>query len=176
MGRDRIPLLLISGPVGVGKSSVGNELSEILLEIAVPHTFIDFDNLAATHPHPSGDRFGTRLALANLRDVWRNCAAAGSRNLIVAAVVEDREFVDDLARVVPGADVVVCQLRATTATLETRVCARELGSARTWHLERAVELARLLERAPVDLRVGTDDRSLRDIAAEVAGAVQWNGD
>ena len=91
MAAIRLPLLVISGPVGVGKTTVGNELSTSLERRRVAHTFIDLDTLAETYPRPPGDRFGNRLALLNLRDVWINCAAAGSRNLIVARVVETRD-------------------------------------------------------------------------------------
>lgn len=88
MAEIALPLLVISGPVGVGKTTVGNEVSNVLNRQGIAHTFIDIDSLAETYPRPPDDRFGNRLALLNLRDVWANCVAAGSRNLIVARVVE----------------------------------------------------------------------------------------
>lgn len=109
---ERVPLLLISGPVGVGKTSVGFEVSDLLCEQGVAHTFIDWDQLRYTYPRPVGDRFGNQLGMKNLRDVWRNAVAAGWRNLIIASVIETWADVEDIRQVVPGADVVVCQLRA----------------------------------------------------------------
>ena len=103
-----VPLLIISGPIGVGKSSVGSEVSDLRDEQGVAHTFIDLDQLRYTYPKPVGDRFGTQLGLANLRDVWRNCAAAGSRNLVIASVVEDWDDVENIASVIPRAQPIVC--------------------------------------------------------------------
>ena len=78
MATNPIPLLVISGPVGTGKTTIGNEVSSSLERQGVAHTFIDMDTLAETYPRPPDARFGDRLALLNLCDVWANCAATGS--------------------------------------------------------------------------------------------------
>jgi DNA polymerase III delta prime subunit len=169
-----IPLLLISGPVGVGKTTVGNEVSSSLERRGVAHTFIDMDALAWTYPRPPDDRFGKKLALLNLRDVWTNCAAKGSHNLIIARVIETRQDVEQIERAVPGARSLVCQLRANDETLIDRVRTRELGSGRDWHEARALELARSLQnKAPADFVVDTDGRLVSDIADEIVGQVEW---
>ena len=169
-----IPLLVISGPVGVGKTTVGNEVSTSLERRGVAHTFIDLDTLAETYPRPSDDRFGARLALSNLRAVWINCAAAGSRNLIVARVVETRGELEDIQQAIPGSRPTVCQLRASDEMLIDRVRIREVGSGRDWHEVRALELAQSLQRrAPADFVVDTDDRSVPQIADEIVGQVEW---
>ena len=174
MAKTPLPLLAISGPVGVGKTAVGNEVSNALNRRGVAHSFIDVDALAWTYPRPPGDRFGNRLALLNLRDVWANCAGSGSRNLIVARVVERPRDIEEMQRAVPGSRPVVCQLHASDATLIQRVRARELGSGRQWHETRALELAESLRRtAPADFHVDTDGRSLLDIADEVVGRIEW---
>ena len=171
----RVPVALISGPVGVGKTTVGEELSEQLARANVPHTFVDFDQLRYTYPHPADDRWGNRLGLANLADVWRNCAAAGSQNLVLSYVVEETDFLNELAAAVPGADVTCIQLSAEVATLHERLRRRELGSGLQWHLDRATELSRLLQlaRTPADHRIATDGRSIADIAADVRQRVAW---
>lgn len=169
-----IPLLLISGPVGVGKTSVGEEVSSALKRRGVAHTFVDMDCLAATYPRPSDDRFGTRLALLNLREVWANCMAAGSRNLIISRVVETQHEVEDIQHMVPNSRPVVCLLRASNLTLVERVRARELGSGRSWHEERAIELAESLEKsAPADFVIDTEGRPLSEIADEVVAKIDW---
>ncbi|MBE9028535.1 ATP-binding protein [filamentous cyanobacterium LEGE 11480] len=58
-----VPVLIISGPVGVGKTSVANAVSEELIHHAIPHTFVDLDQLRYTYPRPIGDRFGSQLGL-----------------------------------------------------------------------------------------------------------------
>src|SRR5687768_15798886 len=73
----RVPTLWISGPVGVGKTTVGYEVSTLLDRDGVHHTFVEYDVLAQTYPAPPGDRFNTRLSLRILVDLWRHASAAG---------------------------------------------------------------------------------------------------
>lgn len=169
-----IALLVISGPVGVGKTTLANELSELLERRGFAHSVVDLDGLAATYPRPADDQFGSRLALTNLREVWANCAAAGSRNLIIARVIETRHQLAELECCIPDSKAVVCQLRASDQTLIDRVKARELGTGRDWHVARALDLARSLQRsAPADFTVDTESRPLPDIAKEIAARVEW---
>lgn len=172
-----VPVLLISGPVGVGKSTAAGELSESLAAAGTPHTFIDFDNLRHTYPRPADDPWGDGLAFTHLSAIWSSCAAAGSRNLVVATVVETQSFVDRIGEVVPGAHIVTCQLDASLATLAVRVRSRERGSGLDWHLRRAGELAAILKgaEAPCDVRIDTEDRSVVDVAAALFAAVEWRG-
>lgn len=169
------PVVLISGPVGVGKTTVAQELSELLERSSIPHTFIDFDNLRATYPRAADDRWGNRLALDNLSEVWLNCSRAGSKNLIIADVVETRQFLREIQTAIPHAQLVTCQLSASVAELENRVRRRELGSGLEWHVKRSAELAGILERAdvPCDFRIVTDGRSVAEIAGDMVDLVPW---
>lgn len=175
MADAKTPVVLISGPVGVGKSTVGEAVSDCLAHQQIPHTFIDFDQLRNTYPKPADDRWGDRLGLRNLADVWRNSAEAGARNLIIAYVVEYPSFVQQVRATVPQSTVITVQLTATVETLQQRVRQREIGAGLDWHLNRAAELARLLKHpeTPCDLRIQTDGRSVSDIAAEIVGGVAW---
>ncbi len=168
-----VPAVVISGPVGVGKTSVGCELSELLCLRGVMHTFVDFDALTQTFPRPRDDRFGTRLGLANLAALWGNARAAGSRNLIIARVIENDSELADIGAVVPGARMQLVRLEAPAAVLVRRVAQREPGSARDWHVQRALQLARSLPHGPVARCVVDAHRPLGEIAAEVAAAVDW---
>ena len=169
-----IPLLVLSGPVGVGKTTLGNEITAILEARGVPHSFVDLDGLAQSFPRPPDDPYGSRLALANLRDVWANCVATGSRNLILARVIETQQQLDLIRDCIPGSRPVLCQLRASDRTLVARVESRELGTGRDWHMARTLELARILETsAPADFSVDTEDRNPQDIAGETVSRVAW---
>ncbi len=169
------PIAVISGPVGVGKTSVAEKLSEVLAERQTPHTFIDFDQLRYTYPRPAGDRCGNTLGLKNLTDVWSNCSQAGAKNLIIANVIEDNSFLDDLRRAIAGASITTIQLSADVAVLEARVRTREIGSGLDWHIKRSAELAEILTGSgvPCDFRITTDGRSVSAIASEIAGLVDW---
>jgi hypothetical protein len=170
-----IPLLLISGPVGVGKTTIGGEISNILVGRQISHSFIDMDGLADTHPRPKRDRFHKQLALENLRDVWKNCQAAGSKNLIIPRVIEASSNIDEIAEVIPFASITICQLNASDATLIERVARHETGAGRAWHEERSLELARILKGpVPADFRIDTDCRGPVDVAQEIVEHVKWN--
>ncbi len=167
-------LLIISGPVGVGKTSTGNEVSGLLNSHKMAHSKVDLDALAETYPRPAGDRFGTRIALLNLRDIWTNCSASGSRNLIIPRVIETEEDVRKIKQAIPGARVTVCQLRAQDETLIERVRMREKGARRKWYEKRSHELSGTLAKsAPSDFTVDTEQRSIPDIAEEIFRRVQW---
>jgi len=161
-------LLILSGPVGVGKTTVGHEMSERLAHLAIPHTFVDLDALAQTYPRPDGDPFGTGLALRNLTQVWSNGRAAGAQILIVARVVETGGDVAAIERAVALSPAMVCQLQASEQTLVDRVARREVGAGLERHRKRALELARsLASSGPADFTVETDHGALADIADDV---------
>jgi hypothetical protein len=169
-----IPVLLITGPVGVGKTSVGAEVSALLEQAAVPHAFVDMDHLRWCPPAPPGDRFNVALGLRNLAAVAANYRAAGAERLVLADVLEARA---DLARyeaAIPGAALQVVRLRASVETLTGRVRQRETGDGLAWHLHRTAELAAQMERGKVeDVVVETDGRSVAEVAQAVLARCGW---
>ena len=63
-----VPTIIVTGPVGVGKTTVAQEMGLLLLDAKVPHANVDFDQLTACYPRPTDDdRWGTKLGLANRR-------------------------------------------------------------------------------------------------------------
>ena len=169
-----VRVLLVTGPVGVGKTTVALEASDLLEAAGVPHAVIDVDALSWCYPTPVNDPFNNRLALRNLRCVWANFAAAGAVRLILARVVETRDELGAFREAVPGAELTVVRLRASNETLLRRVAGREVGSHREWSLNRAVELARLMDHQAVeDHLVDTDGRTVTDIATEVLRRANW---
>jgi len=169
-----IPLLIVSGPVGVGKTSSAQEVSNVLVARSVSHTLLDLDCLARTYPREAKDRFGSKLMLTNLRSVWRNCVAAGSKNLVLARVIENETDKDAIAECIPHAVTVVCRLQAHNETLVSRVRKREIGTRAQLHEQRSLELAASLnDGAPTDFLVDTDGKSIADVANEIVGKISW---
>lgn len=173
--KSSIPILLISGPVGVGKTAVGNEVADILEREGIPHTFIDFDQIRYTYPRPDDDPWGNRLGLQNLAGIWSNCSQAGALNLVVSYVVEESSFIDSLRQFIPEGRVSVVQLSASMETLTSRLRRREIGSGLDWHINRAAELSSILvdDSVPCEHRVVTDGRAVIDIAEDIVSRVQW---
>lgn len=170
----RVPVLLITGPVGVGKTAVLNEVVELLRATAMRFTAVDLDALSYTFPAPPRDHFRNEVIFRNLAILWRNARASGTERLVLARVIEDREELARYRRAIPGADITVVRLRAPIRTLQRRVRGREIGLGRAWGVERAAELARIMERTrPEDILIETDGRTVRAIARDVLDRVGW---
>ena len=169
-----IPVLLITGPVGVGKTTVALEVSTLLERAAVRHACVDMDSLRWCYPSPLHDPFRVTLGLQNLAAVWANCQAAGAERLVLASVIESRDELAGYQAAVPGAAILVVRLRASVATLTDRVARREVGAGHEWHLRRAAELAAQMDRDRVeDIVVETEGRSVPTVAREVLARSAW---
>ncbi len=169
-----VPTLIVTGPVGVGKTRVAYEIANLLEEVALPHACIDLDTLRSCYPRPPQDRFNLALGLKNLGVIWENCRLAGATHLILADVVESPGERADYQLAVPGAAITIVRLRATIATLTARVGGRETGSGLDWHLRRAAELAAQMDRDQVeDFVVETDGRAVTTIAHEIIDRCGW---
>lgn len=170
-----VPILFITGTVGVGKTSVAGEVSEQLDKAGVAHAFVDIDSLRWCYPRPPHDRFRTELAMKNLAAVWRNFQAAGATYLVLADVLESRDELERYRAAVPGAEFLVVRLRAEPHTLASRVQTRELGSGLEWHRQRTAELAEQMDRSQVeDMLVDTEGKSIMTIAREILERSKWS--
>lgn len=172
--RTRVPTILVTGPVGSGKSTVATEIGRVLEKLDIPHAVVDFDQLTESRPRPADDRFGTRVGLTNLAAVWKNYADAGAERLVIARVIESKDDLAGFRQAVPGADISVVRLRASVATLQARIRHRETGGGLNWHLDRAGELAELMDSAHLeDVLVETEGRDPQTIAREIVARVGW---
>ena len=170
----RVPLMVITGPVGVGKTSVAAAVSDLLDRVGVAHAMIDLDHLRWCSPSPTDDPFRLALGLRNLAAVWANYRAAGAARLILADVVESRAELAGYRTAVPGAAIVVVRLRASLPTIGRRLAGRDVGASLESHRQRAAELARQMERDRVeDLLVDTEGKSAEEVAREVVTRGNW---
>jgi hypothetical protein len=160
-------VLVVTGPVGVGKTTIAWEMTAALDERGLPFGFFDPD---AIHFRPvqDDDPFGSRVWLAALETAWPLMAVD---RLIVPVVVEERAAAE---RLIPGAAVAIARLTASPATIDKRVRSRELGAGLDWHLARAQELEAHWREHPVeDFLVDTEGRDVRDVAVEVLTRSGW---
>ncbi len=171
--RATVPVLIISGSMGSGKTAVLSEVSDLLVEADVAHAAIDLDWLSIMHP-PQGQH-GERLMFANLAVAWPVYAAAGAERLVVARVVEDRSELHQYREAVPGAEPVVCRLEASIDTMQERLRCRDPGMFQAQGVARSAALADILWRSgaedfTVDNGAG---RSITDVANEVLSRAGW---
>ncbi len=163
-----VPVLIITGPVGVGKTTVASMVSELLEQAELAHACIDIDALRWHYPRLPGDPFSSQLAMKNLAAIWINFQEYGATHLVVADVIETRDELDRYRAAIPGAEIFVVRLRASLEMLAQRVRRREIGSGLEWHLARAPVLAAIMERNKVEnLLVETDGKAVIEIAKEI---------
>lgn len=139
-------VLIITGTVGVGKSTVADEIYETLKMKHEPVALINLDEFGYAAPHPENDRFNRGLQLKNLAVTWPNYAELGIRSLIIPCVIETQDDLEAFHQALPDAQVFVVQLNATLATIESRIKSRLMGGSLEWHLQRARELQEITTR------------------------------
>jgi DNA polymerase III delta prime subunit len=170
-----VPVLLVTGPVGVGKSTAAAEAARLLREANVPHALVDLAWIGQSWPVPDDDPWHERLAHRNLACTWANFRDAGADRLILCRVLEDRSLLRAVAEAVPGAEVTVVRLRAPLPVLQARIRSREAGDP-GWFLQAAAHTAEALEHARVeDHVVDNQHRPVADVAGEVLRLVGWLG-
>lgn len=168
------PVLVLTGPVGVGKTAVAEALSSLLNEMGIAHAVIDMDWLRWCYPSPKHDPFHTALGLQNLAAVWANYRAVGAGRLILVDIVEARAELTAYQAAILNARILVVRLHAGLATILRRLEGRESGASLTWHCQRAAELARQMEEHAVeDLLVQTEGKTVGEIAREVLIQTRW---
>jgi hypothetical protein len=169
----RVPVLLLSGPVGAGKSTVGATASELLREVNIPHALIDLAVIGQCWPAPNDDPWNERIIHRNLACMWSTFQQAGASRLILCRVLEAWSLLGQVIDAVPGAQVTVVRLRAPIAVLHARLRQREPGDP-SWYLDAATYLADTMERSAVHHHVVDNaSSSPREVAKEVLGLAGW---
>ena len=176
---DNAEVLLIGGRAGVGKSTVGWEVSALLRADGVPHAVIEGDFMGQVHPAPEGDPHRTKIVERNLAAVWANFAELSHRRLIYTNTLSVMPAMTGVFQRAMGADVRMVRvlLTASDRTVSERLVHRERGSELEHELRSSLHKARLLdEQVPPDtVRVASDGRDVVDIAREVVAATGWVG-
>ncbi|MCE7004016.1 hypothetical protein LWC34_14420 [Kibdelosporangium philippinense] len=163
-------VLLIGGPSGVGKSSVGWEVAALLKQRDVPHCFIEGDTMDQIHPAPPGDPHRSAITERNIAAVWANYAAVGQTRLIytnTVSILEAPMIVRAMGE--PETRVMCVLLTASEETVRERLTGREIGSELDWHIERSAKMARRLDaQAPEEtVRILTDGLTVEQIAEDI---------
>jgi hypothetical protein len=160
-------IVLVTGTVGVGKSTVGFAVAERAAAGGISAAFLDVDELSRLWPAPDDDPFRDELILANLRAIVPNYESAGASLLVLAWVIEDAADLAVLERTL-GSSVTAVRLLCPATVVETRLKNRHRGPASdglAWHLQRAPELAAIQEHLALPVIDAT--RTVDEIADAV---------
>jgi predicted ABC-type ATPase len=163
------PALVLSGPPGVGKTTVGWRVFDRCIDLGHAPAFVDLDLLGAAWPSPDDDPHQSRLKASNLAVVWSNYLRAGSRQLIIAGVVENQEERQRLQEAT-GGPVTICRLDAPDGELAQRIHhrGREGGDSLDQLVRRASELSAQLAADDIsDYAVSTAGRTVDEVAGQV---------
>jgi DNA polymerase III delta prime subunit len=168
----RVPLLLIIGPPGVGKSSTARQVGRLLVDARIKFAYVDRDDFGV-------DGLLDTEPLLDLQPILLSRVAAGAQRLLVAWRIESAVELARFRSALPWADITVCRLRAETGELLDRIAGKQ-RSFQCLHLQSiALEQALRLEgQACADVVLATDDappqvvadRALRQWATAVPSA------
>ncbi|HKE83197.1 MAG TPA: hypothetical protein VKB50_05570 [Vicinamibacterales bacterium] len=175
---DDIRLLLITGTMGAGKTTLMAEASDVLIERRVVHAAIDLDALGIGLMPPSEaadidqradgkPRSLEDLMYRNLALVWQNYRSAGVTKIVVAAAI-DRRDLPFLQAALDRPDTTICRIRAPLSVMQDRVRLREPGLFQTKGIKRVAELEALLDQAAIeDFTLTNHEQSITDLAVEM---------
>jgi hypothetical protein len=168
----QVPVLLLTGPIGVGKTAVLHEADALLVAAGAGHASVELEEIARCWPDATKSS-RSRLVYGNLAALWRNFAAAGASRLLLAALVEDRSELRLVSEAVPGATITVVRLHAPLPVLEKRIHRREPAST-VGEIDGARWWTRHLDQVrPEDHLVETEGRAVCDVAREVLRLAGW---
>jgi predicted kinase len=166
-----IRLLIISGSMGSGKTTVLAEASAILLTSGIAHAAIDVDAVAMGHI-PTAD---TSLVYRNVAALWSNYLAAGVTRILLAEPIDTRDKGERFRDAIGATEVVVCRLRADLDTMQYRVRAREPGMNQQTLVNNVADLEESLDRESVEgFSVANDGgRTVAQVAREMLSRAGW---
>jgi predicted ABC-type ATPase len=184
-------VLLLCGPAGVGKSTIGFQLYLRSLRDGLTAGYIDLDQIGFLAPPADGDPANHRLKAANLAAIWRTYHSAGARHLVTTGPIEDQAGLQTYIAALPSATVTACRLHAGPAELTRRIMTR--GEGGSWPQpgdplrgQPASHLSRVAEQAAADaqaldstylgvIRIDTDGHTAGEAADLTAAATGWPG-
>jgi adenylylsulfate kinase len=169
--------LLVTGAMGVGKTSVIEELAELLEDLGFAYAAIDLDWIGwfgapgRTDDEGPGHRV-TDVLLRNLAAVVHNYLDAGVTRFLLARSMREREEVEDMAAVL-GMPLTIVRLTLPFEEIERRLGAA-VTSGRAEDLAQAKRWLAGAHGEGFEDAVVANDRSIAVVAGEILELLGWN--
>lgn len=167
----RSEALVITGPCGAGKSTVGFACLTLLGAEAVRAAMVDAE-LVYLSTAPADDPHNEAIAEQGLAAVYRVYHDAGIRRLLLPRVLLYPRQLELVARAVPDSTLTTAWLDVSDSVLAQRLEARESGDSVRSHVDRARAVKESGMRELADLRVD-GEREPQQIAADLLTHLQW---
>jgi adenylylsulfate kinase-like enzyme len=184
-------ILLVCGPTGVGKSTVGFQVYVRTVRAGLTAAYIDLDQIGFCRPAPADDCGNHKVKARNLASMWRAFRDLGAQCLIAVGPIENAAVARSYVAALPAASVTLCRLHADDTELTRRIMLRGQGGGSwpqpgdplagqpTAHLrqiaESAVTAASVLDRALIDTpRLDTTTLTVGE-AADATWLFGWRG-
>jgi cytidylate kinase len=165
-------LLIITGSMGAGKTTVLAEASDILALRHITHAAIDLDALGLAHLSSAASN--DNVMYRNLQAVCKNYASLGVTRLLLARAMEERAELEVCRDVVLATNTLVCRLTASIEAMKQRVKMRESGVSQREYVARVAKLNVILDRARLeDFIVVNENRSVTEVAHEMLFKAGW---
>ncbi|MCW6009913.1 ATP-binding protein, partial [Micromonospora sp. CPCC 205371] len=166
---DRVPVLWLCGPPGVGKSTVGWRMFDQLSGAGVAVAYVDIDQLGMCYAPPTADEYAPdpsrsdpgryRMKSNNLAEVLANFQSAGAQCVVVSGVTDPDHGV--AADRYPHAALTVCRLRGSHDELRRRLAGRSRPGD---DVDGTLRYADVLDRADHgDLTIDTTGLSVDEV-------------
>lgn len=170
-GTDPVRLLIISGSMGAGKTTVLGEASNMLAAADIPHAAIDTDAMLDHVPGTHGDE----LRYHNLAAVWENYRPLGVTRLMLCTAVISLGYYQALQRAVHADEAIVARLRADLHTMRDRVRLREPVSNQRELIENVDRVEATLDRDGIeDFTIRNDGtKPIPTLTRELLIAAHW---
>jgi hypothetical protein len=168
--------MLLTGTVGVGKTSVLVEIGEALARADAAYAIVDLDWLAWLRPSVQSGASVQGVLATNLRLVTSSFRAAGVESLVLARAVRRADEVATIRDALGPSAFTVVRLVASPEVIASRLAGRDRGAQLAEHLAEASAFAAEAEAERIgDVLVSTDERSVEWVAQAVLAGAGWSG-
>ena len=170
-----VPIAVVTGTIGVGKSTVAAAMSELLHERSIRHALIEVDSLGEVYPAPDPkDPYSNDLAMTILEHIWPVYLGARITRAVVTMTLENQQELEDLLTAMDSPPATVVRLTASEETRRQRIQAREFGNLRELFLEKTSEIEWKMDCFNLgDLTILNDERHPHETALEVLEQLKW---